>query len=50
MISRDKKRLTNEEQHCYEWNDRKINFYIPCKLIINNVEIIACNLELFKTQ
>ncbi len=44
------KRLTNEEQNWYKFlkNTAKKNFKAQCNLIINDVEIIACILELFK--
>ena len=45
MIARDE----NEEQHCYKFLlIHQINLLTPYKLIINDVEIIARQLELFK--
>ncbi len=42
--------IKTADQHCYSFLliQKKKFFYTQCKLIINNVEIIACKLELFK--
>ncbi len=46
MIARDK----TVDQHCYKFLLIEPNniFLTQCKSIINNVEIIACKLDLFK--
>jgi hypothetical protein len=43
------KRLTNEKQHCHKFLlIQQNNFFTHCKLISNDVEIIAYKIDLFK--